>query len=221
MYATRPDAFNEEELLRVATLRHTPQEKQEACRTVLHYFPQSQVAANNLAVLLLREGRLDEAEAVLDRFENLSPEMLNTKAAIRIVRNDYAGAVELLEAAGELPEARYNLGLLMARTGELDRACELLRGRDDANAAIVALSVGRTAEAAAKMTACGDRSPRAEYVRALIAARQGDVEALMAHLAGAVVEESLRQRAAVEADFVPYASRADFKALIGRGGEHE
>lgn len=221
MYATRPDAFNEEELLRVTTLRHTPQEKQEACRTVLHYFPQSQVAANNLAVLLLREGRLDEAEAVLDRFENLSPEMLNTKAAIRIVRNDYAGAVELLEAAGELPEARYNLGLLMARTGELDRACELLRGRDDANAAIVALSVGRTAEAAAKMTACGDRSPRAEYVRALIAARQGDVEALMAHLAGAVVEESLRQRAAVEADFVPYASRADFKALIGRGGEHE
>lgn len=221
MYATRPDAFNEEELLRVATLRHTPQEKQEAYRTVLRYFPQSQVAASNLAVLLLREGRLDEAEAVLDRFEDLSPEMLNTKAAIRIVRNDYAGAVELLEAAGELPEARYNLGLLMARTGELDRACELLRGRDDANAAIVALSVGRTAEAAAKMTACGDRSPRAEYVRALIAARQGDVEALMAHLAGAVVEESLRQRAAVEADFVPYASRADFKALIGRGGEHE
>ena len=221
MYATRPDAFNEEELLRVATLRHTPQEKQEACRTVLRYFPQSQVAASNLAVLLLREGRLDEAEAVLDRFEDLSPEMLNTKAAIRIVRNDYAGAVELLEAAGELPEARYNLGLLMARTGELDRACELLRGRDDANAAIVALSVGRTAEAAAKMTACGDRSPRAEYVRALIAARQGDVEALMAHLAGAVVEESLRQRAAVEADFVPYASRADFKALIGRGREHE
>ena len=48
-YATRPDAFNEEELLRVSTLKQTPEEKKEVYQTILHYFPESQVAANNLA----------------------------------------------------------------------------------------------------------------------------------------------------------------------------
>ena len=66
MYGKRPDAFNEEELLRVSTLKKTPEEKKEVYRTILHYFPQSQVAANNLAVLLLREDKADEAEAVLN-----------------------------------------------------------------------------------------------------------------------------------------------------------
>lgn len=66
MYGKRPDAFNEEELLRVSTLMKTHSEKKQVYQTVLHYFPESKVAKNNLAVLLFREGKSDEAEALLN-----------------------------------------------------------------------------------------------------------------------------------------------------------
>lgn len=66
MYGKRPDAFNEEEMLRVSTLMKTHSEKKQVYQTVLHYFPESRVAKNNLAVLLFREGKSDEAEALLN-----------------------------------------------------------------------------------------------------------------------------------------------------------
>lgn len=221
MYDKRPDAFNEEELLRVTTLQQDPQAKMAVYRTILHYFPQSRVAANNLAVLLLREGRTDEAEAVLDSPGEFSPEMINTKAAVYVYRHDYERAIELLETDGTVPEARYNLGLLMASVRQLDRAYELLKGYEDTNAAIVTLSVGRTDEAARIMTVCDDRSPRAEYVRALIAARTGDDSGVMKHLEAAVADDRLKRRAPAEADFRNYASRADFIELTNHEQANE
>lgn len=74
MYRTRPDAFNESELLRVASLVETDRQKIEVYRTIRKYFPRSRVAANNLAALYLREG--DEAKAleVLDDYARLVPD---------------------------------------------------------------------------------------------------------------------------------------------------
>lgn len=214
MYDRRPDAFNEEELLRVTTLKQDPHDKMEVYRTILHYFPLSYVAANNLAVLLLREGRVEEAEAVLDSLEEFTPEMINTKAAVYIYRHDYKRAIELLEANKTLSESRYNLGLLMANIRQLDHAYELLKNYKDTNAAIVALSVGRNDEAAAIMENCDDRTPRAEYVRALIAARSGDDDGVVEHLGAAMADLRLKQRARTEADFMPYVSQLDFIELI-------
>lgn len=50
MYALRPDAFNEEELLRVSALKEDSVDKAEVYATTLKYFPNSVVAANNLAI---------------------------------------------------------------------------------------------------------------------------------------------------------------------------
>lgn len=218
MYGKRPDAFNEEELLRVSTLKQTPEEKKEVFRTILRYFPQSQVAANNLAVLLLREGKTDEAEAVINSLKEYTPEVLNTRAAVYVYKNDHEKAIELLQTNVELPEARYNLGLLKAQQRRLNEAYALLQDYRDVNAAVVALSVNRNDEAHAIMQACADATPRAEYVRALVYARRADGDKVVLHLSKAVAEAVYRLRARTEADFVPYAMRADFKALV-EGGE--
>ena len=187
-------------------------------RTILHYFPQSQVAANNLAVLLLREGKSEEAGRVIEALEDYSPEALNTRAAVYIYKNDYEKAVELLETNVELPEARYNLGLVKASFRDLPAAYGLIKDYKDVNAAVLALSVNRNEEAARIMEACEDTTPRAEYVRALVKARQGDADAMMDHLAKAVAEKGLRERARTEADFMDYSTRADFRELL-KGGE--
>lgn len=221
MYDKRPDAFNEEELLRVSTLKQTHEEKMEVYRTILHYFPQSQVAANNLAVLLLKEGKADEAEDVINSLEEYGPEVINTRAAVYVYKNDYEKAIELLENEVELPEARYNLGILKASVRKLDDAYSLLKDYKDTNAAVVALSVNANEEAYEIMSVNRDETPRAQYVRALIYARRDEPDSMMSSLEDAATEEIYRSRARTEADFVPYRMREDFTKLIDNGGEED
>lgn len=201
MYGKRPDAFNEDELLRVSTLKQMPTEKQEVYRTLMHYFPQSQVAANNLAVLLLNEGRLDEAEAVLESLDDYTPEVLNTRAALYVYRYDYEHAIELLRSHMDMPEARYNLGLIHAQLRNLGEAYNLMHDYSDTNSAIIALSVNRNEEADDMMNRCEDASPLAEYVRALIAARLNRTDDAVKHLQRACADASLKERARTEVDF--------------------
>ena len=107
LYRSRPDAFNEEELLRVTTLVRDEAERKAVYQTVLRFFPRSEVAANNLAVIYLNEGNVEEAEALWR------------------------------QSADRSEEARYNLGLLLAKQRRLDEAVRLLAPFDDGNARIV------------------------------------------------------------------------------------
>ena len=107
LYRSRPDAFNEEELLRVSTLVRDETERKAVYQTVLRFFPRSEVAANNLAVIYLNEGNAEEAEALWR------------------------------QSADRSEEARYNLGLLLAKQRRLDEAIRLLAPFDDGNARIV------------------------------------------------------------------------------------
>lgn len=75
MYRKRPDAFNEDELLRVAALMRTDKERMEAYRTVLRYFPRSETAINNLAVLHLRAGDEEKARELLRRLPGRYPDL--------------------------------------------------------------------------------------------------------------------------------------------------
>ena len=71
MYATRPDAFNEDELLHVAELATDDATREQVYRTTLKYFPQSTVAINNLAIILDRNGKHDEAERLAIQLKEL------------------------------------------------------------------------------------------------------------------------------------------------------
>lgn len=213
MYRTRPDAFNEDELLRVASLAASDSSKMEVYHTLMTYFPQSQVAANNLAVLYLRLGQEDEARRTLERLEEFSPETLNALAASYVYAGDYERAVELLQDV-ELPEARYNLGLLMARQRRLGEAYRLLKDYRDVNSAIVALSVQHNAEAKAVMDEVADSGPLAAYVRALIAARLRDDAGFYRTIGEACREERLRRRAMGEPDFARYRHEEAFLKIV-------
>lgn len=203
MYRTRPDAFNEDELLRMAALSDNDTSKMEVYSTLMHYFPQSSVAANNLAVLYLRKGNIEKAKIVLQKQEEYSPEMLTTLAASYVYENNFERAIELLKDI-DLPEARYNLGLLKARQRKLGEAYELLKDYHDVNSAIAALSLNRNAEAQSIMAAIQDQSPLAEYVRAIIAARLNNEKMYRQHISSACKDKNLCARATSEPDFEKY-----------------
>ena len=213
MYRTRPDAFNEDELLRVASLAQTDGQRMEVYRTIQHYFPQSQVAANNLASLYLRQDREDEARRVLATPDKLDPEALNTLAATYIYDGNYQRAIELLRDV-DLPQARYNRGLVMAKLRRIDEAYELLAPYKDLNSAIAALSTGHNDEARQVLDALDDHSPLAQYVRCLAAARLGDEATFFRCLPDACKGQRLRERAKQEPDFDAYRADSRFKSAI-------
>ena len=215
MYKKRPDAFNEDEMLRVATLAVNDQARKEVYLTLMKYFPQSAVGANNLAVLYLREGNVEEARAVLDRQKESSPEQLNTLAASYIYLGDYERAVELLQEI-ELPEARYNLGLLKAKQRDLTEAYELLRPYSDVNSAILALSLNKNEEAKDIMQGVTASTAVSEYVRSMISARFHEDEVFFDHLAKACEDGKLRRRAADEPDFYYYKTDGRFVSIVKR-----
>jgi len=213
MYRKRPDAFNEEEFLRVATLMKSHDEKVEVYQTILKYFPQSQIAANNLAVLYLREGQTEKAQEVLKGLAQYSPEMLNSLAASYVYTNDYEKAIELLQEV-DLPEARYNLGLIKAKKRYLNEAYELLRPFADLNTAIVALSINKNVEAKSILSVLKDIRPVAEYARSLTAARLDEQAVFYEHITNACKDMKLRERAANEPDFDRFHSDELFRTLI-------
>ena len=93
MYTKRPDAFNAEELLRVAELTKGDAAKTEVYRRVLAKYPANEAAAVRLASILVRQGRAPEALDALKGLQNPSPEALN------ILGSAYAAAGQLDRAA--------------------------------------------------------------------------------------------------------------------------
>jgi len=215
MYSKRPDAFNEDEFLRVSELAVDDVSRIEVYKTLMKYFPQSKIGANNLAVLYLRSDNEAEARRVLDEAEEYTPEMLNMLAASYVYADDYERAIELLQDV-ELPEARYNLGLLKAKQRKMSEAYELLRPFADVNSAICALSVNLNDEAKAIMDNVTDSTPLSEYIRAMIASRLGDEAGFIKHIVNACKDENLRQRAKKEPEFMRFSDNADFLTIIDK-----
>ena len=66
MYELRPDAFSEDEFLHVAQIAESAEKQKQVYETTLKYYPMSKIAANNLAILLEKEGKVDVAEEITE-----------------------------------------------------------------------------------------------------------------------------------------------------------
>lgn len=214
MYGKRLDAFNEDEMLRVASLAKDDASRMQVYQTILKYFPQSKVAANNLAVLYLRQDNEEAARKVLEQLNEYSEETLNTLAATYIYEENYERAIELLQQV-DLPITRYNLGLLKAHQRKLKEAYVLLRPFADVNSAICALSVNENNEADTILKGIKDELPLTEYVRALVNARLNKNEKFYMHLEHFCHDAYLKKRAMKEPDFEKFQSDYRFRNLLG------
>jgi uncharacterized protein HemY len=97
--------------------------------------PQSTVAANNLAMLLVTyrsdAPSLERAQQLTEKFTaSNEPSLLNTRGWVKFKRGDYQGALGLLAQAvdksPDSPVMRYHLGMAQLKSGDSGAARENL-----------------------------------------------------------------------------------------------
>lgn len=185
MYSDSPESLSENEFLKVASLMGNDTDKKKVYYKTLERFPQSAPAACNLSEILTRQENPKEAIEILERITS------------------------------HTPESRYNLGLLYAKQRNLKKAYLYLKDYKDTNSAIVAMGLNLTEEAMNIMESNPDTSPKAEYVRAMIAAQTENTDSLIHHLKKACNSDgSLKERAKNEALFHKYINMKEIKDII-------
>ncbi|MCR5351158.1 MAG: hypothetical protein K6E35_01515 [Bacteroidales bacterium] len=194
------DVLDEEGLLRVASISNDAARKAELYDKAVQKYG-SDRARFNLAVLALNEGREDEAAAQLAAVKDQDGDVLNAKGVVAMRKGDSKAAAELFRQAGTA-ESKANLGVLELSQGNYDAAAKQLAGVHGVNGAIASLLAGRIDEAASRVTCkCG----RADYVRAIIAARKGDAEGVQKYLSNVEAKDkALFERSRKDVEFAKF-----------------
>ena len=174
------DVLDEEALLRTATLVKDNDQKEEIYKRAASKFA-SERAQFNLASLYLDEGKLGKAEEALSKVKADDPDAINAKGVIALRKDDLATAANLFRRAGT-PDAKKNLGIVELLTGDYESAAKTLADVDGCcHNTVLAYILTDQLDKAAKTAHCKDQ--KVTYLKAIIAARQGDAAGVRENMA--------------------------------------
>ena len=140
-------------------------------------------ALNNLAVVYAKKGNLDAALAQLDKAAKAgdkSAELNTNYALVYLAKGETAKAETYAKGADKEVQA-----LVAAAKGEYAAASKNLSGY---NAAVAHVQAGNYA--AASKSLAGDNSAKADYLRAVIAAKTGKVQEAKSQLKSAIAKDA-------------------------------
>lgn len=193
------DVLDEEALLRVAAKSDDPARKAELYKVAVKKFG-SDRANFNLAVLALNEGKIDDAAKYLGAVKDADADVVNAKGVCELRKGNYDAAVKLFKQSGTT-EAKANLGTVSLLEGKYSEAASELAGTGSHNTAVAYILAGQLDKASAAITC---NCPRSNYLRAIIAARNGNASDVAKYLEIAKKNPALKARAEKDVEFANY-----------------
>ena len=194
------EVLDEEALLRAASIVSDKAAKAEIYKEAVTRFS-SDRANFNLAVLALQDRRPDEAAGYLSAIRNPDADVTNAKGVCEFQKGNYAAAAELFSKAGT-EDAKANLGAVQILQGDYDAAVKTLADTDSDVKAVAYILTGDLDKAAAAVTCdCA----RANYIKAVIAAREGKADEVASCLNKvAASDPELMAKAEKDVEFANY-----------------
>ena len=193
--------LDEEALLKVASLVREPAQKEEIYKRAIGRFNSAR-AMFNLAALYLMQGQDAKAEAGLAELDAKDPDVVNAKGVLALHKEDYKAAETAFRTAGTA-DAKANLGVVLILTGRYEEAAQALKDvKGCCHNTTLAYILTDQLDKAAKSAKCKD--PKVSYLKAIIAARQGNADGVKSNLEAAFKNESLKERAARDIEFAGY-----------------
>ena len=190
------DVLDEEALLRSASLVKDLSAKEAIYKKAIDKY-NSDRAQFNLGVVYLEQGELGKAEKAFAKVETKDADLKTAEGVIALRNGDLAAAEKAFAAAGDTE----NQAVVDILNGNYAKAAAALKGTNSFNEALAdVLTDNLSAASAALKCSC----PKAEYLRAIIAARQGNKDEVAAHLAKAAECDALEARAETDIEFAQY-----------------
>lgn len=205
MIETDDNRLTEEALLYSANLLSDNAKKEAVLKKAAQRF-KSQRAYNNLAALAIQNNRPDKAKTWLDKVEKKTAGYYNNLGAIEMQKGNIDQAAEYFYMAkgenGEIIDvAKDNLGGLLIMDGDYDGALEVLDGVDGFNHGLALILKGRNDEAQKVLKK--ELDPDESYLRAIIAARKGQVSNCEMELVKAFAKPVYEERIDTDIEFAP------------------
>lgn len=191
------EVLDEEALLRAATLVKDNNDKLAVYKKAIDKFNSAR-AKYNTAVVYLEMNELGKAKNALANCTE-DADVYNALGVIAMREGDYNAAAEYFAYANNATAVE-NAAVIDILDGEYKAAAQKLEGKNGYNAALSQLLIGNTAPAAALKC----ESANAAYLRAVAAARQGNVVDVRTNLEDASKCEKLAERAAKDVEFAQY-----------------
>ena len=156
---------------------------------------------NNLAAVALNNNKLAEAKSALAKVTNkTSPFYYNNAGVVALREKDYKTAVDMF-GKSSLKEAKYNLAIIDILNGKYTEAVNKLAGSKNENEGLAYILVNQLDKASAAITC---KCPHAAYMKAVIAARQGNMTEVAKQLESVYKNEELKARAQLDIEFAKF-----------------
>jgi len=176
--------LDEEGLLRVAANSTSKARKEEIYKRAVKSFG-SDRANFNLALLALDADDVDAARTYLGAVKKVDADVINAKGVCELKAGKLDEAAKLFKQSGS-NEAMANLGTVNILQGDYAAAAKNLAGTKTNNEAVAYLLNGDARKAASVIEG---NDADADYIRAVAAARTGDVSAAKSHLSSAIAKD--------------------------------
>jgi len=196
----RLEELGEDGLLRLATLSDDTDEKEVLYEMASEKF-NSVIANYNLAAIALNKKNSDEAAAWLSKIQGTDADAVNAQGVIALRAGKYEQAKALF-AKSATCNAKQNAGAIDILNGNYDKAAAEFEGAQGNNAALAFILAGDYAKAEAALNCdCA----KADYIRAIIAARKGDAQGVAKYLKSVGQKDaSLAKKAQKDIEFANF-----------------
>ena len=172
---------------------------------------------NDLAVIALQNKDYTEAQKLLEAAIVLKqdPAILNNLGIVYAKQGNVSKASEMLNQAQVKKEAQYNMGLILLQQGNYQKAASYQQNTPNIYLAYAQLMAGDNGAAFNTFKKLKLTNATEYYLMAVAAARVKDVNAMTMALQKAIeMNPKLRQQAATDAEFQPYANNAVYRQLM-------
>jgi len=214
-----PDSLDLEELLFTATLTNDLNEKLRLYNVAIKNYPNDYRAFNNAGAVLYQQNKMADAKAKFEKANSLKDNAIskNNLGAVAGVSGDRTKAKQLLgQAKGAGSEVNYNLGILNIQDGKYADAVSNFGSDNSFNKGLAQMLNGSADAAVKTVDASADKeSAQGYYLKAVAAARQNNVDAVVSNLKNAFGKDaSMKAKALKDREFLKFAENAAFTGIV-------
>ncbi len=216
---SNPDTLNVEELLFTAGLYDNLDDKMRLYKEVVRQYPEDWRGHNNVGSIYYMQNDMSSAKSYFEKANSLNENAitLNSMGIIARQSGDRVKAAELFNSALSAgSEVKYNLGIIDIQNGNYEQAIGNMGSENTFNKALAQVLNHDYDAAMSTLDASADANTAlGYYLKAIIGARQNNLDLLVNNLTSAIAKDSsLKAKAAKDREFIKFFNNAAFAALV-------